>query len=436
MTKVTSKNNQIQNKVVNLKQQKSTKQKTEAKVSIPAKKSNPIKTASPKINKANSYLSKIFLTLITISVIFVVCLLSGYLYLKNKQTKETSKKEPSTFQTEEKISDEEIIKENNKNEEINQAQEFQYVDIDYGFKLNLNQLLKNYRVQKEPQKGNLHLLDINFYFPTTDPIYSKAYYSKIPGYIKLFTISVLDKENFDNPARNKTKDELNYGILISKNEEYVFTYSSIMHNAPTTASLSDELPEDISSNLYHSMEKAIININTLSNTEQSTLSKETFLSLTQGNLVKVDKISLDNFKQENSQYYNCIHQFSLYHPTDWLNEKLTKKSNTVTLEGNNIYVSITPYSKRSYSNLEDFAYKVNKKITGNFVSSESKIINKTKIITYELKTPNSVEIYWEGPNNYLELKIFGKNFQSELYKISHLIGTLIPNNELKECEEE
>lgn len=101
------------------------------------------------------------------------------------------------------------------------ANNLEYVNNEFGFKLKLTPSWKDYTTKREPILGDFGVMDIKFYLPS-----SLEESLDIPGYVNLFTISAYVKESWDDYIQTYGIEQTGMmGEEVGRNSQYVFVYS-------------------------------------------------------------------------------------------------------------------------------------------------------------------------------------------------------------------
>ncbi|MBD3244932.1 MAG: hypothetical protein GF335_02985 [Candidatus Moranbacteria bacterium] len=275
----------------------------------------------------------------------------------------------------------------------------EYKDEEFGIKINLPSTWKGYDVKKELMGGDFQIGSLDFFYPTAN-LDSQANGNSDSGFVEIFNIGVFLKESFDDPARDKTHDELQYGKIIGRNNDYVFTFSHINGDIQGYPEIGRDLSM-IEENI-----EIVSSAGKISAVEDPDFLVDSSTSKDQQE-DSITAAELNSYKNSSIAYPNCKHQYRIYYPREWSNNSMTNKSDQVRLYGDNITVNVNAFYNSNNLTLDRFADQRIKLISGQLINSLEKFRSGARIKAYSYQNPKILLLFWQNGSYNLELKITG-----------------------------
>ncbi len=291
-----------------------------------------------------------------------------------------------------------------------------YENQDYGFRLKMTDVWKDYKVHVKPTDGGFGAAKIDFYLPS-----QMANYTDQPGYVNLFTVNAYyidlwsDYQEFCQTA-------MCAGEEIGRNSQYVFTYYHI-NGFP---------PDDVSSQAMPDMEKIIKGIEIF---EPDLGEYQAALDSFSQSVASADSRPLYdvNFAEDSIYYFNCKYKYSINYPASWTTETATRNSIQVFFVGPQTRMKVESLGLVPGQSLKSFSDERTSLMEGNLALSETIDWDGTSVVRSWFTHPDSQALHWITGNRGMELMAFGTGYNSQFTTIEKMLGTLYVNSLPAEC---
>jgi hypothetical protein len=273
-----------------------------------------------------------------------------------------------------------------------------YTNENYGFSLEMTRNWQDYKAEEELLGGVFNIAEVYFMLENQ----------------KLFSLSVFLKESWEEPERDRSKDDL-FGEKIGENDTYVFLYSHI----------NGDPPKNVSVLAIQDMSKIASSIKTFAPTNFEPDKNEA----TENEL----ELLATDYRNNSINYWNCSYRYSLYYPSSFTNNDATFESSKAVFSGTNIFASVEAHT--SSETLTDFADNTVTRIGGEIVDTRNKERYGTKIIAYEMTNPDMALIFWQEEQNIMEFRIWGSEYINNQDIVQNMITTLEFNVDNSNCRD-
>lgn len=388
-------------------------------------------------NNATGHSKALWLAILFLIVVLFILLgvIAGgvYWYIHNKNLDNNSKDEIIKSLLEERkenslnkseASEDRVTMAKKEKEENATTKDLMYENKEYGFRLKLTPSWADYKVKEVFQGGDFNVADVDFYLPSQELDGN----SDIPGYTKMFSISVYVTESWQEAGGEQSNGDTVYEVLGS-NDFYTFVYSHL--NGLNVTDISSQAIKDMDT-IAHSIK--LFDSQSVAH-DDADLSKSNAVNTDieyddiYSNRFKFD----ENFAKNSIEYWNCKFNYQLNYPSAWSNNGMTNMSQKVVLYGKGVTATIKAVEAKGLTIKEFFVREYKKEFPKAVLEPEGDrfFMSETNTLTYYLAfaAPYEWRLYWRVADSDMGivLTVKGKGFIKEWDNITKMFGTLRVN---------